>query len=167
MHLKLISSLEARQVFRKERKNHSTLDHIFELLNFYQIHVPYSVGRKKIVCAFVVFKQAFDTVWRNGLWYKLLDDGIGENVMLLFKMCTKELYLRFVWTICHPMFFCGKIGVNSFFIFYSYYWPRRFFYKIQVLLGYRVSALPLKILYLKFCLLFNEWMDKIDLRSRQ
>lgn len=134
MHLKLISSLEARQVFRKERKNHSTLDHIFELLNFYQIHVPYSVGRKKIVCAFVVFKQAFDTVWRNGLWYKLLDDGIGENVMLLFEMCTKELYLRFVWTICHPMFFCGKIGVTlflfsihitdleDFFIRYKYCW---------------------------------------------
>lgn len=26
--------------------------------------------KKKLFCAFKDFKQAFDSVWRNGLWYK-------------------------------------------------------------------------------------------------
>lgn len=35
--------------------------------------MPFAVERKKI---FADFKQAFDIVWRKGLWYKLLGNGM-------------------------------------------------------------------------------------------
>lgn len=39
--------------------------------------------RKKLFCAFIDFKQAFGTVWRNGLWYKILASGIQVNVLII------------------------------------------------------------------------------------
>lgn len=33
--------------------------------------------KKKLFCAFIDFKQAFDTVWRTGLWSKLILNGIN------------------------------------------------------------------------------------------
>ncbi len=55
------------------RKGYSTSDHTFvlhaliELLKF---------QKKKMFCSFVDFSQAFDSVWRIGLWRKLLSAGI-------------------------------------------------------------------------------------------
>ncbi|CAL4160573.1 unnamed protein product, partial [Meganyctiphanes norvegica] len=54
--------------------NYSTLDHIFLLKNFIDIFVKNS--NQKLYCAFVDYKKAFDTVWRSGLWYKLINSGI-------------------------------------------------------------------------------------------
>jgi hypothetical protein len=31
----------------------------------------------ELFCAFIDFKQAFDTVWRDGLWSKLIKNGIN------------------------------------------------------------------------------------------
>ena len=50
------------------RKNHSTLVHILSL----QFLSHSLMNRKKeLFCTFVDFKQAFDSVWRIGLWNKL------------------------------------------------------------------------------------------------
>ena len=35
--------------------------------------------KKKLYCAFIDFSQAFDSVWRVGLWRKLLDTHINGN----------------------------------------------------------------------------------------
>ena len=54
---------------------------VFYYYNFYRILLIMS-SEKKLFCAFVDFKQAFDTVWRNGLWSKLAKNGInGKCVM--------------------------------------------------------------------------------------
>ena len=50
------------------RKGFSTVDHIFALnmlINLIQNR------RKKLFCAFIDLKRAFNTVWRDGLFYKL------------------------------------------------------------------------------------------------
>ena len=63
------------------RKGFSTVDHIFALnmlINLVQNR------RKKLFCAFIDLKRAFDTVWRDGLFYKmqLLDiNGKCYNVV--------------------------------------------------------------------------------------
>ena len=51
------------------RKGYSTLDNII-LLHFLSHTLMHC--KKKLFCAFIDFKQAFDTVWREGLWFKIL-----------------------------------------------------------------------------------------------
>lgn len=52
------------------RKNYSTLDHVFTLNSKIEIFRYY---KKKIYCIFIDFAQAFDSLWRIGLWHKLLE----------------------------------------------------------------------------------------------
>ena len=56
------------------RKGFSTLDNIV-ILHFLSNTLINS--KKKLFCAFIDFKQAFDTIWRDGLWSKLLKSGIN------------------------------------------------------------------------------------------
>ena len=64
------------------RKGYSTLDNILTL------HVLMNLvmsAKKKLFCAFIDFKQAFDTVWRNRLWYKLLNNGISDKCLTFIR----------------------------------------------------------------------------------
>ena len=73
------------------RKQYSTTDHIFtlhciiDLLRF---------QKRKIYCTFIDFSKAFDSVWRIGLWRKLLNAKINgkffnviHNLYLNIKSC--------------------------------------------------------------------------------
>ena len=51
------------------RKNYSTNDHIFVLYSLIEI---LKQRKKKLYCAFIDFSKAFDSVWRIGLWKKML-----------------------------------------------------------------------------------------------
>ena len=48
-------------------------EHIF---NLYMIVERFLSNGKKLYCAFVDYAMAFDTVWRQGLWFKLINNGI-------------------------------------------------------------------------------------------
>ena len=50
------------------RANHSTMNHIFSLKALMDLMFK---SKQKLHCAFVDYEKAFDTVWRDGLWYKL------------------------------------------------------------------------------------------------
>ena len=56
------------------RKGYSTIDHIFSLNTLIEL---FKAQNKKFFCAFIDFSQAFDSVWRSGLWRKLLDNHIN------------------------------------------------------------------------------------------
>lgn len=56
------------------RQSYSTLDNIFVLHCLFEL---FRCNRKKLFCAFIDFKSAFDKVWRNGLWMKLLNNNIS------------------------------------------------------------------------------------------
>ena len=51
------------------RKDHSTIDHIFALHALIEIM---KFEKKKLFCSYIDFSKAFDSVWRIGLWRKLL-----------------------------------------------------------------------------------------------
>ena len=55
------------------RKGYSSLNHVFSLKSLIDIFFS---KKKKLYCAFIDFKKAFDTVWRSGLWIKLISFGI-------------------------------------------------------------------------------------------
>ena len=51
------------------RKGYATTDHIFVLSSLIEI---IKSRKQKLFCAFNDFSQAFDSIWRVGLWRKLL-----------------------------------------------------------------------------------------------
>ena len=66
------------------RKGYSTNDNLFIL--HILIHIM-KKKKKKLYCAFIDFAKAFDTVWRNGLWNKLLINQInGKMYNVIFNM---------------------------------------------------------------------------------
>ena len=56
------------------RKAFSTTDNLFILQSLLELSKVY---KNKLHRAFIDFKQAFDTVWRSGLWQKLLDTNVN------------------------------------------------------------------------------------------
>ena len=66
------------------RKNYSTNDHIFVLYSLIEI---LKQQKKKLYCAFVDFSKAFDSVWRIGLWKKMLQNSInGKLFQVIFNL---------------------------------------------------------------------------------
>ena len=64
------------------RKGYSTLDHIFVLKNAIDLFLT---EKKKLFCCFVDYTKAFDMVWREALWYKLLKYGVSGKVLNVIK----------------------------------------------------------------------------------
>ena len=40
---------------------------------------------KELLLLFIDFKQAFDLIWRDGLWHILLHYGVPENIIILIR----------------------------------------------------------------------------------
>jgi len=64
------------------RKKHSTVDNIFVL---HVLAEYYQIRRTKIFCAFIDFRKAFDSLWRVGLWSKLLKYNINGKILTVVK----------------------------------------------------------------------------------
>ena len=64
------------------RKDYSCTDHIFTLHSLFEI---LRKRKKKLFAAFIDFSQAFDNVWRAGLWYKLLQNNVDGKFFKVIK----------------------------------------------------------------------------------
>ena len=64
------------------RSGYSTIDNMFILQTLIQI---LHNKKKKLFCAFIDLKRAFDTVWRIGLWSKLIKYNINGKCLKLIK----------------------------------------------------------------------------------
>ena len=66
------------------RASYSTSDDIFVIHALFEY---LRVRTLKLYCAFIDFTKAFDTVWRIGLWGKLLSYNIsGKILTILIKI---------------------------------------------------------------------------------
>ena len=66
------------------RKHYSTTDHIFALYSLIEI---LKHEKKKLFCSFIDLSKAFDSVWRIGLWRKLLNNSIdGKFLKVIYNM---------------------------------------------------------------------------------
>jgi hypothetical protein len=61
------------------RVGYSTTDNIFCLHVLIDIYIY--VVWEKLYCTFIDFKKAFDTVWRLGLWQKLVKNNVCRKVL--------------------------------------------------------------------------------------
>jgi hypothetical protein len=64
------------------RSGYSTSDHIFTL---HFLIEKLRSEKKKLLCSFIDFSAAFDSVWRAGLWHKLSSTGISGKILTVIK----------------------------------------------------------------------------------
>ena len=64
------------------RKGYSTIDHIFTLRCLLDL---FKNSNKKLHCAFVDYKKAFDSINRTSLWLKLLSYNINGKVLQIIR----------------------------------------------------------------------------------
>ncbi len=110
---------ESQAGFRHE---YSTLNHIFVLKSVIEL---FKWKKKKLFRLFVDYAIAFDMVWREGLWYKLVKGNIKGNILKVIQsmyenikscvMLDKELSESFV---CNAGV---RQGENLFPILLAYY----------------------------------------------
>ena len=63
---------------------YSTLDHIFVLKSVIEL---FKWKKKELFCLFVDYAKAFDSVWREGLWYKLVKSNVrGKTLNVIQSM---------------------------------------------------------------------------------
>ena len=65
------------------RRSKSTTDCIFALTSI--INKVVKNENKKLYCAFVDFRKAFDVVYRNGIFYKLLETGVSTKFVNIIR----------------------------------------------------------------------------------
>ena len=66
------------------RKGYGTTDHIFVLNSLIEIMKK---TKQKLFCAFIDFSQAFDSIWRGGLWRKLIFKSVnGKFFKIVYNM---------------------------------------------------------------------------------
>ena len=70
------------------RKSHSTADNIFIIKSLIDIA---KANKSKLFGCFIDFKQAFDTVWRTGLWHKLNECEINGKCLLVIQRIYKNV----------------------------------------------------------------------------
>ena len=92
------------------RAEYSTLDHIFTLHCLIDL---YQMSKRKLYCAFIDFKAAFDNVWRVGLWKKMLKYGIsGKCFKVIFNMYNDSKSRIKSNNECSNLFSCN-VGVRQ------------------------------------------------------
>ncbi|MEW8544141.1 MAG: reverse transcriptase family protein, partial [Candidatus Thiodiazotropha sp.] len=92
------------------RKNYSTMDNVFALHILFDLM---SKSKRKLHCAFIDFRKAFDTVWRIGLWRKLIDSQIrGKCFNIIYNLYQGIKSCVSVNGVKSPFFQCS-IGVRQ------------------------------------------------------
>ena len=86
------------------RKGFSISDNIFTI---YCLITDLLKTKRKLFCAFIDLKAAFDTVWRAGLWRKLIESSINgkcfnliKNMYNNIKSCVCALMVVFLIILC-------------------------------------------------------------------
>ena len=64
------------------RPRYGSTDHIFLLKCVIDLYLS---KNKKLFCAFVDYRKAFDTIWRSGLWNKLINSGIKGKILRVIQ----------------------------------------------------------------------------------
>ena len=92
------------------RKGFSTTDNLFILQSLIEIC---KANKSKLFCAFIDFKQAFDTVWRAGLWQKLLENNVNGKFHNFIRNLYSNLKSRISTSEGTTAFFPCQIGVGQ------------------------------------------------------
>ena len=104
LNTRLLNFLNNHKILHRSQigflPGHRALDHIFSLRTLIDQHVTNS-PRGKLYTCFVDFKKAFDSIWHQGLLYKLLKYNIGGTFYKIISSmyshsisCVRDNYTR-------------------------------------------------------------------------
>lgn len=92
------------------RKNHSTVDNIFILHSLINLYLS---KKKTLYCTFIDFSRAFDTIWRAGLWKKLVKSNIQGKCLTVIQNLYQNVKSCVSLNGVHSDFFACNIGVRQ------------------------------------------------------
>ena len=111
---RLIEFLDVRNILSHYeigfRRGYRTTDHVFILDTILN---SYFSKRKKVYACFVNFSKAYDSVWRNGLLYKLILNGLSLKFILLIKSMYAELQAAVKLPNGVTPYFSSLVGVRQ------------------------------------------------------
>ncbi|MEW8548698.1 MAG: reverse transcriptase family protein, partial [Candidatus Thiodiazotropha sp.] len=92
------------------RKHYGTTDHIFNLKCIIDL---YLCKKKKLYCAFIDYKKAFDSVDRAALWHKLLRNSVDGKIFVLIKNMYEQAKSCVRYNGICSQFFQSNVGVRQ------------------------------------------------------
>jgi rubrerythrin len=92
------------------KKKHGTADHIFVLKCIID---QAKKKRQKVFVAFVDFQKAFDTIWRDGLFFKLLKTGLSTHLCKLLENMYSKLTSSIKVKNQRTDFFKSELGTRQ------------------------------------------------------
>ena len=92
------------------RKGYSTLDHIFVMKNLVDM---FKLKKKKLFCCFVDYTKAFDSIWREALWHKLINNGIQGKILNVIKSLCAQVKSCVFLNGSKSEFFISARGVRQ------------------------------------------------------
>ncbi len=92
INIRLQNFLKTHKILEKSQigflPKHRTSDHIYTLHTIIDKHVHQN--KTKIFACFIDFEKAFDSIWHEGLFLKLLENGIGGKTFDLISTMYKN-----------------------------------------------------------------------------
>ena len=84
-----------------------------QIFNLYCLIEQMKLQKKNLFCAFIDLSNAYDKVWRNGMFSKLIDNGIDGNFLNIVKSMYNDTkaYLRYCNMNSEP--FACTIGIKQ------------------------------------------------------
>ena len=92
------------------RQGYCTVDNLFTLYSFFEL---LKRKKKKMYCAFIDFEKAFDKIWREGLWYKLLINNINEKMLNVIQNIYKDIKSNIIFNNSKSDYFPCDNGIRQ------------------------------------------------------
>ncbi len=92
------------------RRSYSTVDHVFTLKAILDIALFH---KKRLFCAYIDFQKAFDTIWRAGLWSKLLKCNINGKLFNVVRNLYQNVKSCITLNGTNSEYFESFIGVRQ------------------------------------------------------
>ena len=92
------------------RENHSTIDHIFVLHSVIDLYLS---QKRRVYCAFIDYRKAFDTIDRTCLWYKMISNNIDGKLFRVIQNMYNDAKSCVINGCERSDFFNCNIGVRQ------------------------------------------------------
>jgi hypothetical protein len=92
------------------RQSYCTVDNLFTLYSSFEL---LKRKKKKMYCAVIDFENAFDKIWREGLWYKLLINNINGKISNVIQNIYRDIKSNITYINSKSDYFPCDNGVRK------------------------------------------------------